>query len=557
VALGYNDLTEPERAVWDAIADGALVELPVTAPAAHDPADGATWGEDRWVRAQLLCELLTERTGPKDIRPRAIKLAGARITGVLDLEAATLACPLTLCGCSFEQSISLYEAQAIAVRLPGCDLLGFNAQQLTTRGNLELDGLIAAGVVNLIGARIGGSLNFEEARLINSGETALRAEGVKVERNVICDGAEVQGQIDLLGATVGGRLSFNGAKLVVNPGETVLNANRLTVEQSIYCRRQFEAQGEINLIGARIGGSLSFEEARLINPGETALRANKVRIARNLICDAAAVQGQIDLAGANIGGTLSFAEAKFVKPGRTSVDLTGALVTQSVEMRPESIDGALDLTAARVGRWHDDRKTWKQRPLNIELSGFEYQTIDGKDAEGQYNITLEDRLKFWLPTGARYSPQPYEQLAAVYRREGNEDARTVAIGKQRARRDAVQGRARPLSKAWSALLYWTIGYGYQPAKALIPLAGLLVAGTVIFGYAYPDQLHPAKKGTEQPGFNPFRYTLDLLLPIANFKQRDAFVATGWIAWLSFGFTFAGWLLGVVVVAGLGGVFKRD
>ena len=102
-----------------------------------------------------------------------------------------------------------------------------------------------------------------------------------------------------------------------------------------------------------------------------------------------------------------------------------------------------------------------------------------------------------------------------------------------------------------------IGYDYRPARALIPLTVLLIAGTVIFAVAYPGQLHPAKTGSEQPGFNSFRYTLDLLLPVANFKQRDAFVASGWIAWLSFVFTFVGWLLGAVVVAGLAGVFKRD
>lgn len=42
--------------------------------------------------------------------------------------------------------------------------------------------------------------------------------------------------------------------------------------------------------------------------------------------------------------------------------------------------------------------------------------------------------------------------------------------------------------------------------------------------------------------------------MVNFKQRDTFVAEGWAA---FGFTFAGWLLAAIVVAGLSGVFKRD
>jgi hypothetical protein len=118
--------------------------------------------------------------------------------------------------------------------------------------------------------------------------------------------------------------------------------------------------------------------------------------------------------------------------------------------------------------------------------------------------------------------------------------------------------------AWSAVLRWTIGYGYRPARALIPLAVLALIGSVLFLFAsqHPDPLHPvlhaAKPGSpEQPAFNSFRYTMDLLLPVVNFKQRDSFIAEGWAAWASFGFTFAGWLLAAIVVAGLSGVFKRD
>jgi hypothetical protein len=36
VVLAYEELTEPERAVWDAIESGALVQLPLGAPANDD-----------------------------------------------------------------------------------------------------------------------------------------------------------------------------------------------------------------------------------------------------------------------------------------------------------------------------------------------------------------------------------------------------------------------------------------------------------------------------------------------------------------------------------------
>jgi hypothetical protein len=210
-----------------------------------------------------------------------------------------------------------------------------------------------------------------------------------------------------------------------------------------------------------------------------------------------------------------------------------------------------------VGAWFDEKQTWPTKlspPAEIRLEGFTYDTIDGMGA------SAKDRLWSWLPKNS-YLPQPYEQLASVYRREGHETAaRAVAIGKQRVRRaDHAHWWRRWPSQAWSAVLRWTIGYGYRPILALIPLAVLLAAGSVLFEVASHDRelLHPAKSGLEQPAFNSFFYTLDLLLPVVNFKQRDAFVAGGWAAWAVVGFTFAGWLLAAIVVAGLGGVFKRD
>jgi hypothetical protein len=229
--------------------------------------------------------------------------------------------------------------------------------------------------------------------------------------------------------------------------------------------------------------------------------------------------------------------------------LDGRLPAYLGATRPAVLAGGLDLWDAQVRAWLDEKRTW---PARVQLEGFVYETIDAPDA------TVRDRLRSWLPTN-RFLPQPYEQLAGVYRRQGDDQAaRAVEIGKQRARRAEVQGWARWPSRLWSALLRWTIGYGYRPILVLIPWAVLLLVGSVLFQLVShdPDLLRPAKTGPEQPSFNAFRYTVDLLLPVANFKQ-DAFIAGDWAAWVSFGFTFAGWLLAAVVVAGLTGVFKRD
>jgi hypothetical protein len=110
-----------------------------------------------------------------------------------------------------------------------------------------------------------------------------------------------------------------------------------------------------------------------------------------------------------------------------------------------------------VGTWNDEKRTW---PEQLRLEGFVYDSIKAPDA-------IKDRLRSWLPrTG--YLPQPYEQLAGTYRREGNEQAaRMVAIGKQRARRADIRGWTHWPSRAWSVLLRYTIGYGHRPMLALI------------------------------------------------------------------------------------------
>ena len=260
--------------------------------------------------------------------------------------------------------------------------------------------------------------------------------------------------------------------------------------------------------------------------------------------------GEVRLPGARVGGQLDCEGATLSNPGGRALDLERALVTGPVLMRPARLDGSINLTAARAGGWYDDRRTW---PAALTLEGFVYDTIDAPD------VTPKQRLGWLRLDQDGYVPQPYEQLASVYRRAGNDQAaRTVAIAKQQARRaQARRWWVRAPSRAWSFVLRWTIGYGYQPALALPYLAALFVIGWVVFDHAYPTALRPAKSGPGQPGFNPARYTLDLLLPVANLHQRDTFVPYGYAAWWAFGLTLAGWLLAAVVVAGLTGVFKRD
>jgi hypothetical protein len=669
VVLAYEELTEPERAVWDAIEAGTLVELPLGAPVADDPAKGANCGQDRQVRAQLLVELLTGRAGLKDARPRALKLASARITGTLDLEATILVCPLILQGCYFEEAVNLNEAQAPAVRLPGCHLPGLNARQLQTRGSLELDrGFTASSEVNLRGARVGGDLVLAGATLANPNGYALMCAGASVSGAMICGQTiryqggrftrqgevfAAQGEVDLEGAHIGGSLSFVGATLD-NPDAVALAMRWLTVEQSLFCSDGFTAHGEVNMLGARIGGNLLFTGASLINPNGYALMAPSVSVGGRMFCGPSldnpagfTAQGQIRLVDAHVGGFLTFDGASLANPGgaaltayRLTVDqdlfcgntfradgevrlshgrvrslicsggtftasdgsaalsaeglsaaddvrctdgftaagevsfrgariggeltFDGATLTtpnpdrsalnlqeldaQVLVLRPQAPPaGHVDLTHAHVRVLVDPEAAW---PQSLGLWGFVYEVLSEHP-----KIDVTARLA-WLERDPRgYAPQPYEQLAAAYRRAGrDDDARRVAIAKQRRRRK----ERHLLGRLWGVLLDGLVGYGYRTWLGGLWLLGLLLVGWVVFARAYPAQMTPTNlPGEPLPHFQPFMYALDTLLPVVDLHQQDNWIPHGlaqWWAWVSI---LAGWVLTAAVAAALTGLIKKE
>jgi hypothetical protein len=84
------------------------------------------------------------------------------------------------------------------------------------------------------------------------------------------------------------------------------------------------------------------------------------------------------------------------------------------------------------------------------------------------------------------------------------------------------------------------------------LALLLVLGSVLYGLAQPQPL----KAGEAPHFNPVIYTLDLLLPIVDLGQQNAFNPAGAEQWFSYLLVAAGWILATTIAAGIARVITR-
>jgi hypothetical protein len=591
--LADDELSAPERALVRAAAVGGLADLATGDARGDHPGRAAGWSPGRTVRAELLADLLTGRHRPGGGQARAVRLRGARISGALDLAGARLECPLLLDRCFLEHPFSLQDARAQAIRLPGCHVPGIAADQLRTEGSVELnDGFTATARISMAGARVGGRLDLSSAVITGTAGLAVDADGLSVEQNMPCAGLTATGEMRLSGAHISGRLGLDGARLD-NPGGCALGADGLTVGLSMFCRHgftalgevrlrtaqiggqlnligarlanpagramsalglavgqdmfcsgPFTAEGEVRMTGARIGGSLEFGGARLDNPGGYALSARGITVAQDLdFLDGFTAQGQIRLLDARIGGRLDFEGAFLANPGGITADLESTVSTVMFLLPQTAPDGAIDLTNAQTGSFHDDPATW---PALIKLRGFAYDKLEND------TTSLGDRVAWLKRSGEGYAPGPYDQLAGAYRRAGRPDAaRQVAIAKERDRRPEL---SRP-GKVWNWLLYVTVGYGYRNWLAGAWLGALLILGSIVFASSYPAHMRQAAPVV--PAFQPVIYALDVLVPVVNLGQQQAWIPQGPALAVSWILTAAGWILTTAIAAGLANALKRD
>jgi hypothetical protein len=284
-----------------------------------DPELMKAWGPDRTVRASLLRSLLVDEVWP--VHAKGVQLQGVRISGRLDLEAATLRCPLRMDYCYFDApQPTLDYATASVLAFTRCLLAGLTGDTVTVTQDLNLTGSIFTGPVLLGGANVAGGFICRGTKLegANPVGNALGAENLKVGRDVFFrDGFTAAGAIWLVGADIAGDLECSGAKLNgTNTDGNALVADNLKVNGNVLLRNGFTAAGGITLLGANITGDLDCSDAKLnrANNKRQALVAERVTVGGEAFLrgkfSTADTAGAVSLLGANIAGNLDFDGAK-------------------------------------------------------------------------------------------------------------------------------------------------------------------------------------------------------------------------------------------------------
>jgi hypothetical protein len=418
--------------------------------------------------------------------------------------------------------------------------LALLAARLTVDGPVFCrEGFTADGEVVFRRAHIRGFLELSRARFSNPGGRALFATAMTVDSDMFCGGgADFAGEVDLLDAHISGALNLSGARLS-NPGQTALSASRLTVGGSAFFREGFTAHGEVVLRRAHVTGFLDFSEARLSNPDGHALFAPGLAVEGGATFrSGTTIDGRVSLQGARIKEGLDLAQARFTSLGKEGLNCAHLTVDQLI-MPEEPLTEIADLSNVTAGTLnaHPD-----STPAGIHLAELTYDTLAPM-------MPARERIRWITSIRPAYLPQPYEQLASSYRRLGHDaDARAVLLAKERHRHAGLSAPFR----LWGYLQDITIGYGYRPGLAGLWLAALIAAGTVAFSLHHPA----AAQTSTRLEFNPFFYTLDLLLPVISYGQQSAFAPSGIYQWLSYALITAGWILATTIITGISRALYR-
>ncbi|MFS8098857.1 hypothetical protein LFM09_17145 [Lentzea alba] len=507
-----------EQALVDHVERGDLLELT----------------DDVHIRAWVVRDVLRGRLAPAP-DPHGLRIKGARIVGRLDLENVTSAIGLELEDCVLAEGVIARDAQLPAFTLVGCrlehpDEPALDADRIRVEQVLLCDNVQATtggtrAAISLANAKIGGSLICRDVRLRNTTGPALNATGLHTGRDVQLHGFDAvgagkSGTFVLADAHVCGHLKC-AATTLRNDSGPALMADGLQVDGRVLWGPGFTAagaggQGAARLLLAEFGGWQG-HGVIISNDSGPGLLAGGLRVERDVMLkDFAATGGAHGVAA----------------------DLTEVTVGGGLYLTLSRLDHADPAHRLRV-----DRLVYSGVPLGI--------------GAGEW-LTL---LREGTP---EYEAQPYQQLAAGHRAAGHDrEARRALMAQRRDQIDrrALTGRGE---RAWARFTGLTLGYGYQPWRALLVLLAVLVTSAllaVVLGGTGLVQPRAGASPVTCPVIDRIAVGLELGAPLITTPARVRCEATNSGAGQAL--TIAGWVLRLLAwafatlfIAGFTGAVRR-
>lgn len=455
----------------------------------------------------------------------AVRLVGAQLGGLLEIDGASIR----------NDSGPALMAERLQV-----------ADNMFLRGDFTADWNHAA--VRLSRAHIGGDLNCLQATLTNASGSAFDGDMLKVDLGFFfregsaAIGAGSTGAMNLMGAMVGDQMDLARATLTNATGPCLV-ADSIQVKQHITLAPGFVAHGAsdlgaIRLLGARVGGQLDCSGATIVNETGPGLVADSIQVGTNILlrngfsARGGDGGGAVRLVGAHVGGTLEINDASAINDGGSALVFEQLTVDQSMFL---------------IGRFEGggDAATANLRDVSVG-STFILDARSLTHADDPHALLVLDGLAYpgvpvtgdtgdWLSlirAGTRtYAGQPYQQLAVGHRGLGHDrEARLVLMSQRRDQieRGVVAGKAE---RAWVRITGITLGYGYQPWRALLFLLAI-TAVAVLLALTLGPHGALARAGTDGvasegcSSVERIGVGLDMALPLVKTHSRDWCDVTG-------------------------------
>jgi hypothetical protein len=325
------------------------------------------------------------------------------------------------------------------------------------------------------------------------------------------------------------------------------------------------AAGAIRLVGATIDESLDLNRAQLQgrDTGGKSLDAARMHVGGSaLLSEGFMAAGDIVLLGATIASDLDLAGANLPGPERNKEN----------NGKNKNCEYLFSLYGASCGELRIPAAS-PPPERHLELRSFRFDALGGH--------TSSDKQLEWIRHQGfkdSWSPDPYEQLATWYGRTGDE----TAARRIRVARGNDQLKHLRRTKPWRSLPYrlwrWPlrllVGYGYRRSPAGLLLVVTLVGAGMLFLFAERDRaMVPNEPTTDAAGnrlpcgeaypcFNSWMYGADVVLPIINFGQDDAWRpietahADQWWIRARWALIAIGWALASVFVAAFTALVQR-
>jgi len=585
-----------EQALVDHVIRGEWLDLIPKVPEGRVIDEDAmrAWGESRTCPASVIRDILRGVLASKP-DPHGLRLRGARISGRLDLENLTTDVNLELQDCLIDEGLTARGAHLASVALIGCQIghpvePPLDAYRLTCStlilSRARIIGHAYSGAVRLTGAHILGNLGCGEACLRNDSGPALHGGGLQVDHGVFlhrrftATGTGELGAVRLTGAHIAGGLQCDSGSFANDSGPA-LHGDGLQVGGSMLLRG-FTATGAgelgaVRLTGAHIADDLGCGGACLRNGSGPALSGDRLQVGQAMfLCSGFTATGAGDfgavrLAGAHIGGQLDCTKANLCNHSGPALLANGLQVGQAMLLHNEFTatgggDGvAVDLTAVRLGgALLVDPERLKHVTCPHRRLAADGLTYAGVPKKVSATVWL-DLLRDGTPD---YTAQPYQQLAAGYRALGDDrQARKILM----MQRDDQLARTDPPwpERSWGRITKITLGYGYQPWKALLFLATVVAISCVLAVWLGSHGALVQTSKTATPGrsctvVQQVSVGLDLNLPVGNSVARadcdlttdSASLTAAWLAGAGWVLRLLAWVFAALFIAGFTSAIRK-